>query len=311
MNVCELVRTSCQRAAEHFVSVEINDDALATLSADLAGDPLLQDVFDDQTASDGDAAEGTALLVFALDAINFGSGYHDIIRKRPGLSGAVTMATSFREYVDYTGPLTGERLRRMTVTDCSQIFGQELDDGASGELMSRFASALNDLGHWLADSDDSALAAIDAANHDAPTLAGNLTAMPFFRDVEVLNGSQVHFYKRAQITAADLARELPHLELKRLSELTAFADNLVPHVLRVDGVLRYDDDLGRRIDERQLLEPGSAEEVEIRAAGVVVVEELATRLDHRAMDIDLALWTRGGQPTYKAVPRHRARSVFY
>jgi hypothetical protein len=28
-------------------------------------------------------------------------------------------------------------------------------------------------------------------------------------------------------------------------------------------------------------------------------------------DIDNALWTRGGAPEYKAVPRHRCRTIFY
>lgn len=317
VNVCALVRSSCRRAVEDFNWVEIDQSAIDGVADGLANDSALL-APTEATSSHGDSevfspeeAEAKATLVFALDAINFGSGYHDIVRKRPGLSGAVTMATSLSEYVERTGPLTGPRLRRITVEDCSQIFGQELDDGALTELMERFAMALNDLGHWLTSANDSSLAAIQAADNDAPTLAGNLTSMPYFRDVEVLDGTRVHFYKRAQIAAADLSRELPQLEMSRLDELTCFADNLVPHVLRLDGILHYDDALLRRIDNGELLEPGSREEIEIRAAAVVVVEHLATRLGHRAMDIDLALWTRGGSPRYKAQPRHRARSVFY
>ena len=52
--------------------------------------------------------------------------------------------------------------------------------------------------------------------------------MPFFDD----RG----FYKRAQIAANDL-----HLagvvDFADIDRLTIFADNLVPHVLRLDGVL--------------------------------------------------------------------------
>ena len=65
--------------------------------------------------------------------------------------------------------------------------------------------------------------------------------MPFF--------DERGFWKRAQITANDLAlagvAEFPDLD-----RLTIFADNLVPHVLRVDGVLRYDD-LARRAHRRR------------------------------------------------------------
>ena len=38
-----------------------------------------------------------------------------------------------------------------------------------------------------------------------------------------------------------------------LDELTIFADNLVPHVLRVDGVLAYDGHLARQIEGQELI----------------------------------------------------------
>ena len=45
-------------------------------------------------------------------------------------------------------------------------------------------------------------------------------------------------------------------EFHDLDRLTIFADNLVPHVLRVDGVLRYDPALAARIDAGELIPPG-------------------------------------------------------
>ena len=48
----------------------------------------------------------------------------------------------------------------------------------------------------------------------------------------------VPFLKRAQIAAADLARA--GVTLPRPRRLTMFADNLVPHVLRLDGILSFD-----------------------------------------------------------------------
>jgi hypothetical protein len=38
---------------------------------------------------------------------------------------------------------------------------------------------------------------------------------------------------------------------------------------------------------------------------------LAERTGMTERDIDNALWTRGGTPQYKAVPRHRCRTIFY
>ena len=63
--------------------------------------------------------------------------------------------------------------------------------------------------------------------------------MPFFAD----HG----FYKRAQIAANDL-QLAQVVDFPDVDRLTIFADNLVPHVLRLDGVLIYDDALAHAVD---------------------------------------------------------------
>jgi hypothetical protein len=93
-----------------------------------------------------------------------------------------------------------------------------------------------------------------------------------------------------------------------------FADNLVPHVLRLDGVLRFDPELVARIDREELIAHDSPEEIEIRACAVHAVELLvAARGDPAltAAQADQLLWQRGGQPRYKASPRHRSRCTAY
>jgi hypothetical protein len=143
--------------------------------------------------------------------------------------------------------------------------------------------------------------------------------MPFYRDVESYGDLQVPFYKRAQLTVGDLALAFGGAGCGRfadLDQLTIFADNLVPHVLRVDRVLQYDDVLARRIDEGELIPAGSAEEVEIRACALHAVELLvqamrAASQDVTAQGLDYLLWNRGQQPHYKARPRHRTRTVYY
>jgi hypothetical protein len=117
------------------------------------------------------------------------------------------------------------------------------------------------------------------------------------------------FYKRAQITASDL--ELAGIAaFGDIDRLTIFADNLVPHVLRVDGVLIYDDRLAAHIDAGHRLRHGPQER-EIRACAVHACALLARRTGMTERDIDNALWTRGGAPEYMAVPRHRCRTIFY
>jgi len=125
--------------------------------------------------------------------------------------------------------------------------------------------------------------------------------MPFFDD----RG----FYKRAQIVPSDLA--LAGLAtFEDLDELTIFADNLVPHVLRVDGVLSLRPELAALIDAGELLEPGRQER-EIRACAVHACELIAAELGVPPRVLDGWLWNRGQSPRYKALPRHRTRTVFY
>ena len=208
----------------------------------------------------------------------------------------------------------------MDKLDCCRIFGQRSDHPEQVELMGLFAEALVDLGRFVSQEyGGSFLAVVEAASGSAERLAQSLLKMDSYRDRWPLGGVDVYFYKRAQITAADLARafgdEWP-ADFNDLDLLTAFADNLVPHVLRVDGILHYDDDLAAHIDAGLQLEPGSRAEIEIRAHGVEAVEQLVTELRNaghhiRAMDVDLALWTRGAAKSYKAIPRHRTRCTFY
>jgi hypothetical protein len=178
----------------------------------------------------------------------------------------------------------------------SSVLGQD----ASHELMALYAEALRDLGRFLGGR--RALELVAESEGSAEQLASMLAAgMPFFDDVG--------FWKRAQIVPNDLALA-GVAKFHDLDRLTIFADNLVPHVLRVDGVLRYEPALAARIDAGELLPPGD-EEREIRGCAVHACELLSERLGIPARVLDTALWTRGQAPEYKAVPRHRTRTVFY
>jgi hypothetical protein len=95
-----------------------------------------------------------------------------------------------------------------------------------------------------------------------------------------------------------------------LDALTIFADNLVPHVLRCEGVLVYDPRLAAHIDAGRLVRPGPQER-EIRGCAVHACALIAGRTGMTERDIDNALWYRGQRPEYKARPRHRTRTVYY
>lgn len=307
MDLTDRVRSTCSEVIRDAEVVELDNERLDGLAATCAESmPPVAPI-------GVKFSEERAIRVLAGDAINFGSGYHDVVRKEPEHSGARTMQFRLDRYVAATGPLNWRRLRALTPLDCSQIFGQELDGGALEELMTRFASALNDLGSFVADAGESAEGVLERCGHSAVRLAETLTEMPFYADQESYGGRTVSFYKRAQITPADLYRQ-GLWSFTDLPRLTAFADNLVPHVLRVDGAVKLHPDLAATIDRRDRLETGSGPEVELRAAAVVAVDHMVASIDRPdvwALHVDQWLWERGGGARYKAVPRPRVRSVFY
>ena len=90
-----------------------------------------------------------------------------------------------------------------------------------------------------------------------------------------------------------------------------FADNLVPHVLRLDGVLEFDPRFAGRIEREELIEHDSPEEVEIRACAVHAVElivaarpeALPRRSTNSCGSAARAANTRRGRATAAAAPR--------
>jgi hypothetical protein len=287
MGLCDEVRRSAAAIAAASRLVRIDLDRLGAIEP---GPPPVLDP--ERHYLEGSRADVVRYLL-TLDSINFGSGWFPTLRKRPGCSGYYTVAWSLADRFRERGPWSNEELRTLRPAEVAAVLGQE----PGHELMALFARALNDLGAWLGEREP-----LDVIGDSAEALAAELAAgMPFIDD----RG----FWKRAQITPNDLALA-GIAEFEDIDRLTIFADNLVPHVLRVDGVLVYDDALARRIDSGELLEPGSAER-EIRAAAVHACELIAPELGIPPRHLDVMLWNRGQGERYKAIPRHRCRTVFY
>ena len=284
------VRASCAQIAAAARWVTIDLDAIGAIEP--GPDPALDP---ERHYLEGTREDVVAYLL-TLDSINFGSGWFPTLTKRSGCSGYFTVAWALADHFRTAGPWSAAQLRRLDAAGVASVLGQEADH----ELMDLFAQALRDLGRWLGER--SPAHAVDDARGSAQRLARALAdGMPFFAD----HG----FYKRAQITPNDLALA-GVAELSDLDELTIFADNLVPHVLRTDGVLRYDPALAATIDAGELLEPGERER-EIRACAVHACELMARELGVAPRTLDVWLWNRGQSPRYKVLPRHRTRTVFY
>jgi hypothetical protein len=290
MGLLDDVRRRCAEIAAGARWVQIDLDVVATVGR--APAPELDPVRHYLEGS----ADDVAAYMLTLDAINFGSGWFPTIRKRPGCSGYFTVAWALADRWREQGPWSAAELRQLDAPAVAEVLGQD----PGHELMDLYARALRDLGHFL--GDHSALELIAESDGSAERLAEILViGMPFFDD----RG----FWKRAQIASNDL-NLAGVAEFHDLDRLTIFADNLVPHVLRVDGVLRYDERLAAHIDAGELL-PTGEQEREIRACALHACELIAERTATPPRVIDMWLWNRGQAPRYKAIPRHRTRTVFY
>ncbi|HEY0344897.1 MAG TPA: queuosine salvage family protein [Solirubrobacteraceae bacterium] len=288
--LCDEVRSSCAAIAADARWVRIDADALAHVEP--APPPALDPMRHYLEGTPPDVA----LYMLAVDAVNFGSGWFPTLRKRSGCSGYFTVAWAIADRFRAEGAWSAADLRAMRTDEIADTLGQARDH----ELMALYGQALRSLGTFLGDRD--ALALVREARGSAQRLAAMLAGgMALFAD----RG----FYKRAQIAPADLALA-GVARFGDLDRLTIFADNVVPHVLRCDGVLRYDERLAAHIDAGGPLRAGPQER-EIRACAVHACELIAGRAGVSPHELDNWLWNRGQAPEYKARPRHRCRTVYY
>ena len=311
------IRQSCAEVAAGARWVAIEPAAIEPCAATLASHiaPLAH------TAEHHLLGRGDDTLAFfvILDTINFGSGWSPWLAK-DGASGYFTVAQRLTRHCEAHGIPSAAELMRWTAQDCARMFGQDAANPHAQELMWLFALALNALGTWARGRHGGDLLGFLRGARTAEQAVTALAAMPFFRDVATYGNREVPFLKRAQILLHDLAIAAPAhplLGFPDLADLTIFADNIVPFVLRADGVLRYHDWLDRRIHSGELIGASAPEEIEMRACALHAAELVRGALARvgrtvTAREVDQALWTRGQEIRARATTRpHLTRCVFY
>ncbi len=301
------LRSACAQVADRAVHVRVERERASAYIGSLPLDAPSPGLDPEAHLTTG-SRERLATFWLTLDAINFGSGWFPTLRKREGQSGYFTVATGVRNRFVNEGPWSAAELAEIGAAEVALALGQNPDH----ELMALFAHSLNDLGRHVADDYDGRFASVaDSAGSSAVALVERLAGWDSFADTSRYDGLDVPFLKRAQIATANLSRA-GVAAFHDLDRLTMFADNLVPHVLRLDGLLSYDPALVDRIERGALIDHDSPEEIEIRACALHAVELIAAeRAGAIAADIDSVLWNRGREPRYKSSPRHRSRCTAY
>lgn len=118
-----------------------------------------------------------------------------------------------------------------------------------------------------------------------------------------------HFYKRAQLNAFDVAM-VQGKEVKNTDLLTAMSDYKLPQVLRHYGAIEYSPELAEKVDNYVLIDQGSREELEIRAATIWATQIIAENLNISAGLADRAIWWLSREEKISQ-PYHRTYSIYY
>jgi hypothetical protein len=270
-----------------------------------------------------DGSERTVNWLLVLDALNFCFwGQKD----QPGwsidyqgeiLNGYWAEAASLKRAVEEGIPLWDARfLKTISRETMAQIFR----GSQTIPLLEQRVMNAQEVGRVLLEQYAGQFTrAIEQAGGSAIELALLLAKnFPSFNDVATYRNHHVRLLKRAQICAADIHHAFAGKQwgaFHDLDQLTVFADYKLPQVLRYYNVLEYHPSLAERIDNKDVLDANSEEEVEIRAATIWACELLRRRMQQRGhkvtpAEIDQRLWLLG-QKSADMKPYHRTRTIFY
>jgi len=142
---------------------------------------------------------------------------------------------------------------------------------------------------------------------------------PRFNDVSDYHGNEVQIFKLAQLGIWGMHLALSprgHWSLEDASELTAFADYIVPVGLRVMGIFEYAPELEQQINSLQEVKRDSDAEIELRASSIYCIAVLTEEINKRRPNmtpllmpqVDFRFWK-----TYHAThwPHHLTKTVMY
>jgi hypothetical protein len=317
------VLTTAKAVAEKSRHVRINHERLREFGQELARGDIRAPGWDEGHHFRGSDDE-TAAYLLAVDTVNFcfwpppGERKWEIFYEGKTHSGYYGLSVAFKKAIASGIPVTNASfLATLTPRQLREVF----EGTGVLQLMEERLRNLKELGAVLLDKyGGQASNLVGAARGSAVKLVEMLARdLSSFRDRATYRGEDVFFYKRAQLFAADLHGAFGGKGLgsfRDIRELTAFADYKLPQVLRHVRVLEFLSGLAERVDRTVHLEPGSEEEVEIRAntiRGVELIRQEMTRLgkDVRSSDIDWLLWNLGQEDRFRAKPYHRTVSIFY
>jgi hypothetical protein len=244
--------------------------------------------------------ERVALYIMALDALNFcfwpiprlnyehlAMTLKSIAEQDEKLLPMLSSSCS-KDWNDQHYGLSPYKLRCITVDGMNRLLQESqllpICDSLSQQVLPNLQERCrlwNELGEGLiCRFQGKAIALLQACQKSADYLVYLVVqTFPGFHDTAIDDcGRQVAFYKRAQILVGDIWASLrtrcTYCDFQDIHKLTMFPDYRVPQLLRHMQILTYSPELARRIDSEEVIMAGSMDELYIRAATVVAVEQM-------------------------------------
>lgn len=318
------VASDCAWVAEQAEHVKINHDKIgeyAEFIVDKYKGQAMPELFSPECHYiNPDSKEDTINYIFALDSINFASGYFRVLKSKYDVDlSYYHIADMLKNAFENDKLNTSQKWQEASSTDFFEFL--DINEGQypeADEMVGIFVEALKDTGDLLVnDYKGSSCKFIEDCDYSSIEIAQRLSELKYFNDYSDYKGKKIAILKRAQILPADI--DLVYRPyLTDVEQLTIFADNVVPHTLHHDGVLSYSDELADKIESKTPIKNGGEEEVEMRACSIHAVELMkeflhaAKKTEVRSVDLDRVLWHRGqDEKKFTSKTTHVTASHYY
>lgn len=317
-SIPQRVRADAAKVMQRAQYIEIHPEKIPDYACHLVSVcPLVTTLDrDNHFVSDTDR-EKTAAFVFALDSTNFGSGVFADAQKAGIDLEYSPFARRLKNAFEADHMCRAEEWLSITAAQCHDIFQMPVGKVAAiDQLMADFARHLSLTGRAIVDGHGGIGALLDTFNGRGADLLEEVAQWHSFQDLALHQGEKIAIFKRAQILLADLELALASPEqpyFGGLTDLTCFADNMVPHVLRTDSIISYHPVLADLVDRGQLIDAGSDMEAELRCAAIHVVELMRAALQdaYTSVNLDHMLWHRGYGAGFSPYQPHRTITTLY
>jgi hypothetical protein len=320
MNVKTLILSSLEPILQKSKFVTINHNKIKELAQKIKDYPIPP--WDNSLQFFGNA-EQTAQYYFFLDSINFcywalkGQEKWSFQKDGEWLQGYYAYSYAIKKAFDQNSQFFDAKyLAEIPYEEFSKVF-----EGKNELLLLKERhQIINENFRILSEKfEGQAAKLVQSAAGDVNKLVNILIeTFPTFRDSVKASHGEVYFLKRAQILVSDLYYAFAGEglgEFSNMADLAVFSDYKLPQLLQAEGVMEYSAELLSKVQNEELIESGSEEEMEIRAYTIYACELLREELGRIGREltsnkIDWMLWVQAKQNKF-TLSHHKTITINY